>query len=102
MKPSCFASKIMGGAQSQEESIFTDEGSGKQTPKLYASTQLASGQWPIIYSKEYNIGFLGLERIHPFDSGKWGKIFTYLKGTASHTNIDFSPSGNIRYTWRGI
>ncbi|XP_041348095.1 histone deacetylase 11-like isoform X2 [Gigantopelta aegis] len=36
-------------------------------------------QWPIIYSPEYNIGFLGLEKLHPFDSGKWGKIFEFLK-----------------------
>ncbi|GFS14137.1 histone deacetylase 11, partial [Elysia marginata] len=36
-------------------------------------------QWPIIYSPEYNIAFCGLERLHPFDAGKWGRIFQYLK-----------------------
>ena len=70
----------MGGAQSQgveEESILTEDG---QTPKIYANTKLEPGQWPIVYSNSYNIGFMGLQRLHPFDSGKWGKIFTYLKG----------------------
>ncbi|KAK2152442.1 hypothetical protein LSH36_328g00006 [Paralvinella palmiformis] len=36
-------------------------------------------QWPIIYSTEYNIGFMGLEKLHPFDAGKWGKVFEFLK-----------------------
>ncbi|XP_005100022.1 histone deacetylase 11 isoform X2 [Aplysia californica] len=36
-------------------------------------------QWPIIYSSEYNIGFCGLEKLHPFDAGKWGRIFNFLK-----------------------
>ena len=38
-------------------------------------------QWPIVYTPEYNIGFLGLEKLHPFDAGKWGKIYEFLKGT---------------------
>ena len=37
-------------------------------------------QWPVIYSSEYNIGFCGLEKLHPFDAGKWGRIFLFLKG----------------------
>ena len=45
---------------------------------LYVETN--ANQWPIVYSDDYNIGFLGLERLHPFDSGKWGKVFHYLKG----------------------
>ncbi|KAG8127850.1 putative Histone deacetylase 11 protein [Naja naja] len=27
----------------------------------------------------YNISFLGLEKLHPFDAGKWGKIIHFLK-----------------------
>ena len=37
-------------------------------------------QWPIIYSSIYNIGFMGMEKLHPFDSGKWGRVFKFLKG----------------------
>ncbi|XP_074645046.1 histone deacetylase 11-like isoform X2 [Tubulanus polymorphus] len=38
-----------------------------------------SWKWPIIYCMEYNIGFLGLEKLHPFDAGKWGKVHAFLK-----------------------
>lgn len=31
--------------------------------------------WPIIYRKEYNVKFFGLENLHPFDSKKWGHIY---------------------------
>ena len=33
---------------------------------------------PIVYSKNYNISFLGIENLHPFDSKKYGKIANYL------------------------
>jgi histone deacetylase 11 len=36
-------------------------------------------QWPVVYRPEYNVRFLGLEKIHPFDAGKWGNIFKLLK-----------------------
>ncbi|XP_071960728.1 histone deacetylase 11-like [Antedon mediterranea] len=45
--------------------------------KLYFD--ISDNKWPIIYSPEYNIGFLGLEKLHPFDSGKWGKVYGFLK-----------------------
>lgn len=31
--------------------------------------------WPIVYRKEYNVKFFGLEHLHPFDSKKWGHIY---------------------------
>uniref|UniRef100_A0A914QBG3 Histone deacetylase 11 n=1 Tax=Panagrolaimus davidi TaxID=227884 RepID=A0A914QBG3_9BILA len=37
--------------------------------------QILPNQWPIIYSSHYNITCMGLERCHPFDSTKWGKVF---------------------------
>nr|XP_014349657.1 PREDICTED: histone deacetylase 11 isoform X1 [Latimeria chalumnae] len=37
--------------------------------------------WPIVYSPDYNITFLGLEKLHPFDAGKWGKVVNFLKET---------------------
>lgn len=36
-------------------------------------------QWPILYRPEYNVQFWGLEKLHPFDAGKWGHIFRFLK-----------------------
>lgn len=35
--------------------------------------------WPIVYSSDYNITFMGLEKLHPFDAGKWGKVINFLK-----------------------
>ncbi|CAH1783533.1 unnamed protein product, partial [Owenia fusiformis] len=36
-------------------------------------------QWPIVYGPEYNIGFMGFEKLHPFDAGKWGRVYAFLK-----------------------
>ena len=33
---------------------------------------------PLVYHNDYNIGFFGLENLHPFDSKKYGKIYKYL------------------------
>lgn len=33
-----------------------------------------------MYSPRYNITFMGLEKLHPFDAGKWGKVINFLKG----------------------
>lgn len=33
----------------------------------------------IVYSPHYNIGFLGLERLHPFDSRKYGRAWKCLQ-----------------------
>ncbi|XP_067000305.1 histone deacetylase 11 [Anabrus simplex] len=45
--------------------------------KLYFD--IGPNQLPIIYRKEYNVHFVGLEKLHPFDASKWGHIFQYLK-----------------------
>ncbi|XP_072277135.1 histone deacetylase 11 isoform X5 [Pyxicephalus adspersus] len=42
--------------------------------------------WPIVYSNDYNITFIGLEKLHPFDSGKWGKVINFLKEDKLITN----------------
>lgn len=34
----------------------------------------------LVYSPAYNIGLLGLERLHPFDSRKYGRAWKTLKG----------------------
>ena len=33
----------------------------------------------IVYSPKYNIGFYGLERLHPFDSRKYGRAWKQLR-----------------------
>lgn len=48
---------------------------------------------PIIYSDSYNITACGLERCHPFDSIKYGRIFRFLleKGVISKATKIHSP-----------
>lgn len=33
---------------------------------------------PIVYSPQYNMSFMGLENLHPFDSQKYGRVFGFL------------------------
>ncbi|XP_011419318.3 histone deacetylase 11 isoform X2 [Magallana gigas] len=59
-----------------------EEENPKTTRELHETSlyqEIRPTQWPIIYSPEYNIGFLGLEKLHPFDAGKWGKVYGFLK-----------------------
>ncbi|CAG2220960.1 HDAC11 [Mytilus edulis] len=60
-----------------EDNNIQKEISAPQSTELYI--KIAETQWPIIYTPEYNIGFLGLEKLHPFDAGKWGKVYEFLK-----------------------
>lgn len=50
--------------------------------ELYA--EVPASCLPIVYSPEYNITFMGLEKLHPFDAGKWGKVIRFLKGVQHH------------------
>lgn len=42
--------------------------------------RLEPNQVPVVYSPSYNIGFMGLEKLHPFDSQKWGNVYKLLIG----------------------
>ncbi|KAI4316533.1 hypothetical protein L6164_024510 [Bauhinia variegata] len=44
--------------------------------KLYFDAPLS--KVPLIYSESYDISFLGVEKLHPFDSSKWGRICRFL------------------------
>ncbi|KAG0628840.1 hypothetical protein M758_1G056000 [Ceratodon purpureus] len=33
---------------------------------------------PVVYSSSYNNSFLGIEKLHPFDASKWGRIQKFL------------------------
>lgn len=58
-----------------------EDNEGKRSPHftdLYAS--IPQTCLPIVYHPDYNITFMGLEKLHPFDAGKWGKVIHFLKG----------------------
>jgi histone deacetylase 11 len=43
----------------------------------------APNSWPnprIVYHRRYNIGLFGLERLHPFDSRKYGRAWKVVRG----------------------
>ncbi len=66
----------MGNTVSEETPVVVEDGG----PRLYQLAKLGPEQLPIIYSPLYNISFWGLQNIHPFDSGKWGKVYQHLIG----------------------
>jgi histone deacetylase 11 len=51
----------------------------------------------IVYSRHYNIGVLGLERLHPFDSRKYGRAFRVLRQRFGRKlrKLHVRPSGPI-------
>ncbi|XP_053889887.1 histone deacetylase 11 isoform X1 [Malaclemys terrapin pileata] len=55
--------------------------------------------WPIVYSPDYNITFMGLEKLHPFDAGKWGKVINFLKGKKLLPPWPCSSRKNFYVSW---
>ncbi|XP_064121109.1 histone deacetylase 11-like [Macrobrachium nipponense] len=61
--------------ESTENDAMPREMAGES--KLYID--IGSDQIPIVYRDEYNIRLCGMEKLHPFDAGKWGNVVKYLK-----------------------
>ena len=51
---------------------------------------------PIVYHPIYNITFMGMEKLHPFDAGKWGKVVRFLKGSGV-TLLPWNVEGCVQY-----
>ncbi|KAK0152814.1 Histone deacetylase 11 [Merluccius polli] len=60
---------------SKEEDI--DGGKRPHNTELYVDVPRT--RLPIVYHPAYNITFMGIEKLHPFDAGKWGKVVGFLK-----------------------
>ncbi|XP_051528834.1 histone deacetylase 11-like isoform X2 [Myxocyprinus asiaticus] len=63
---------------------------GSHQTELYA--EVPATCLPIVYSPEYNITFMGLEKLHPFDAGKWGKVIHFLKEEQFITDENIVPA----------
>ncbi len=50
---------------------------------------VVSDKIPIIYSPKYDISILGIEKFHPFDTKKYGKIYKYLIDNLKYTKEQF-------------
>lgn len=64
----------------------------KRTERIFSSklyVDVPPSKVPVIYSSSYNISFMGLEKLHPFDSSKWGRISQFLisEGILDHNRI---------------
>lgn len=53
------------------------------------TTSLLAEKLPIIYSNEYNIKLMGIQRLHPFDTEKYGHIHKYLLKNSGMTKEQF-------------
>ncbi|KAH9761560.1 Histone deacetylase 2 [Citrus sinensis] len=67
-------------SSSSSPSVTTDAETLKRnrilSSKLYFDIPIF--KLPLIYSPDYDISFLGIEKLHPFDSSKWGRICQFL------------------------
>ena len=52
-------------------------------------------QLPILYRKEYNMRFMGVQKLHPFDSEKYGRIEKYLVAHANLKKESFVPPERV-------
>jgi histone deacetylase 11 len=52
----------------------------------------------LVYNRHYNIGFVGFERLHPFDSRKYGRVWKELKAEFGRrlNKIAVSPRRAVR------
>jgi histone deacetylase 11 len=48
-----------------------------------------SETFSILYTPEYNIGLLGIQKLHPFDTEKYGRAYKYLTKTAGVEKSSF-------------
>ncbi|BBG95095.1 histone deacetylase 2, partial [Prunus dulcis] len=75
-------SRARSGTMSSSSS--SDNGTGVQArrrSRILSSTlyfDIPNSKVPLIYSSTYDITFLGIEKLHPFDSSKWGRICGFL------------------------
>ncbi|KAL3655703.1 histone deacetylase [Castilleja foliolosa] len=66
--PNTAAHDCDGGESARSDRILSS--------KLYFDVH--TSKVPLIYSPSYDIAFLGIEKLHPFDSSKWGRICRFL------------------------
>lgn len=51
---------------------------------------------PILYDHRYNVSACGIEKLHPFDSVKYGRVFNILKEKGLIIEKGFiQPNGKV-------
>jgi hypothetical protein len=62
-----------------------------QNLKFFSKPEKLLSYLPIVYSNNYDISFGYIEKVHPFDTRKWAKIFNLLKVWVKKTFKKFFP-----------
>ncbi|VDP41126.1 unnamed protein product [Heligmosomoides polygyrus] len=57
-------------------SLFSGSDRALQTQLLVS---IADHQCPLVFHEIYDVKMFGIEKCHPFDAGKWGRIYAKLK-----------------------
>jgi len=52
---------------------------------------LDPGRVPLVYSDAYNIRAYGLERLHPFDAAKYGRVYGRLESAGVVSRATTAP-----------
>lgn len=61
-------------------------------PLLHAAKlQFDEHKLPLVYHPNYNIGFFGIEKLHPFDTKKYGKVYEHLLALGFDPNMFYTP-----------
>lgn len=76
----------------QQSTILAQEKSAQNTKKIKSlkPSQETGKKLPIV--KDYDISFLGIENLHPFDTKKYGKIAQYLQNKC---NVSFFEPSKV-------
>ncbi|XP_047971186.1 histone deacetylase 2 [Salvia hispanica] len=75
------AAPSTGGGSSNTAASDNDGGEFVRRSRILSSKlyfDVPASKVPVIYSSSYDIAFLGMEKLHPFDSSKWGRICRFL------------------------
>ncbi|KAI6229659.1 Hist-deacetyl domain-containing protein [Aphelenchoides besseyi] len=60
--------------------------------------EMDDNQLPIVYDSAYNIHFFGLEKMHPFDSKKWGNVMDHLIVDGKLTKSQYVRPREVTHT----
>ncbi|XP_059657069.1 histone deacetylase 2 isoform X2 [Cornus florida] len=78
---STVSSTAAGGSSSSASSTSATDAEALRRNRVLSSKiyfDVSPSKVPLIYSPSYDIAFLGIEKLHPFDSSKWGRICRFL------------------------
>ncbi|KAK6046540.1 hypothetical protein COOONC_15954, partial [Cooperia oncophora] len=83
-------------SSTKSSSVRSDVASGRrQAPgsDRAAGTELfvniTDDQCSLVFHEIYDVKMFGMEKCHPFDAGKWGRIYAKLKGRNNIANPTF-------------